>query len=602
MKRLKTYLLLLCLMPFFSLNAKDIKLKISETTFYFGEAKKKVPMGMGTLYVMDRPSKEPVLRQDIITGVFNGNHVSSAEVIFSSGWQFKGELTYKTETISKKPLQSVFYYYLTGNITDPTGIHHYPVENLEMARTTTGKSGSLVTESMVFASEHNVIRLIIQDDIWKATPYVRIAPAIYYQGENNTGIPSGKGIMFLLDSDNLLSGHYYDKVSGDFSGNHIANANYAFSSGWHFNGSLTYDFETIKADPYSVNLTYTLEGELSDPNGEKDIVTGGKLKRVLMPGDIRLIPFTWEQNIQVSNDRISEYEDFVDYTFVYSPTMCEIKENTDKTWTASYEPATDNLEFHYSTGHIIAEYEDGFSIQYPNSDFFEIRNNQITGLLKSFPGSIMHMSEDQSNIFYFDGGRYIGTFMVEQIMCHSNYSQRKTNLQRLMRPDLFLDEVTLMYVDGVYTYSNGKTESWKNGITDYQQNEINGNYDKVSDAIKKTLQEGLAAEGAELERKWQEVLPWLREEYGARNVDAIYNYRLNRRTPLELFQELARLGLIDFVGPTYATKLKNTCHEYIIAMRNRETGMLQYSLILKFVHPFVTSPDWILDRYSTNYN
>ena len=111
----------------------------------------------------------------------------------------------------------------------------------------------------------------------------------------------------------------------------------------------------------------------------------------------------------------------------------------------------------------------------------------------------------------------------------------------------------------------------------------------------------MAEEGAELERRWQAALPDLRKEYGAKDVDAIYNYRLNRRTNVELFKDLARLGLIDLMGPIYSTNAKNSCHEYVISMRNRETGELQYSLILKFVHPFRSSPDWILDRYSTNF-
>lgn len=157
-------------------------------------------------------------------------------------------------------------------------------------------------------------------------------------------------------------------------------------------------------------------------------------------------------------------------------------------------------------------------------------------------------------------------------------------------------------MDGKYTSPDGKTEIWENGITDYQQNKIQGNYEKVSAAVEQARRKEMAAKGVELEKKWQAALPELRGKYGKENVDAVYNYRLNRKTPVELFEDLARLGLIRLIGPIYSPNTKNSINEYVIYMTNRKTGEIQCSLVLKFVHPFWSSPDWILDRYSSEFS
>ena len=602
MRQLKKVLLFLCLFLCFHLQAKDTKVRIAENILYVGAADKKIPAGPGTLYIMDRPSKEPVSHQDVVTGVFNGSNVSSASVVFSSGWKFKGSLSYSVEMFSKKPFLSSFKYYLTGVISDPKDTFSYNVENLMIERKTEGDQGSLDSESKVFSSSPYVIRLIINQDSWTATPFIKLAPAVYYEGEQTLGSPSGRGSISLLNSDDILTGDVLEKVTGTFSGNTINNAIVIFSSGWRFNGLMSYEFVTNDSIPYSTETTFTLNGYLTDTVDETISMNNDRIKMVLTPNQIHLLPYSWEQNINVPYDKLSKYENFVKYDIVTTPVIYELKENgTNKQWEISQRSATEHPEFYYASGHVITEYSEGFSLQYPNTNFFEVKNGKVSAILKTFPGCTIHLDENQSTIYYSDGGRYIGTFSINNIQCHSDYTSLSTRIQELMNPNLFIDEVPLMYIDGVYTYPNGKNENWQQGITDYQQNEINGNYDKVSAAVMKAIQEKMAEEGAELERRWQAALPDLRKEYGAKDVDAIYNYRLNRRTNVELFKDLARLGLIDLMGPIYSTNAKNSCHEYVISMRNRETGELQYSLILKFVHPFRSSPDWILDRYSTNF-
>lgn len=627
------FVLLLLIIPSLAV-AKDSKIKLSESVLYVGQADKKIPAGQGTLYVMDRPSKEPVLRQDVITGTFSSDNITSAKVEFSSGWHFEGNIVYSIETTSKKPLTEVFTYDLTGNLASPDRSKVFNVSNLLLFRQTTKGGEGLKTSSLYFETFQKAddgsnldygVLLSIDKDSWNAKPKQRLAPAVFFDGEKHTKTPSGVGTLEVLASDDLRDNTILNKITGNFSGNEIRNANITFSSGWFFDGSLKYEIEQNQSEPYALELHYNLYGVLEDTSGVRLIVDNDIMSFKVQKGTISLEPFSWIMfypftldeirdkynynaryhdrywNLITLNDKEATWSDIKD-EITYCPGTFTLTQTEENEWKLDYKLSS---EYHFNSGHIATFYnQDDFSIQYPSSDYIEITDLYITCINKTFPDCIIHLSgKKDSKILWFDGGIYEGTFSINDIKSGDGFHSKCEAIHSLMNnPDIFIDETQLMFLDGTYTYPNGKTEKWENGITDYQKNKIDGNYDKVATKIVNTLREELAAQGAELEKKWQKVLPELREKYGRTNVDAVYGYRLNRKMPLELFEDLARYGLIKLFGPIYSPNAKNTLHEYEITMTNRETGEIQYTLVLKFVHPFWSSPDWILDRYSTNYS
>ena len=587
-------------------------MKLSETVLYIGEAAKKIPSGQGTLYVMDRPSKDPVLRQDVITGIFDGNSVSNAEVTFSSGWKFSGSLKYLASQQSKKPLVTTFSYVLTGDITSADGTMCMRVDNLSLGRQTNGDMGSLdlVLDKNFEAKLKDrkgewvdyLVTVDANNDKWKSKAVLKVAPAVYFTGGEIASEPLGKGILTVMDSDNC-EGAVFDKIMGYFMGNQVVNATVTFSSGWRFEGGLSYDIKEKWADPYSLEILYTLDGVIYNEKG-KQAMTAEKdvFKRIVKESSISLEEFSWNQDIQSSVTDFDKYKDYInENNSALSPAEFVLKDDNN-VWSLKVYRASQYPEYHFPSGTVLTVFDDGFALQYPNADYLEIRNSRVKSILKSFPEAILHFGDDDSKIIYTNGDVFEGRYVINDIERDTWVSNNKEKLLELMNPDVYLDEVTLMYINGTFTYVNGKTENWNNGKTDYQQNKINGNYEKAYAALTALEREKRAEQGAALDQKWKAALPELRKKYGRNNVDAVYEYRLNRRTPVELFQDLNRLGLIRLVGPIYSPHLKDTVNEYVIFMTNRETGEEQYSLVLKFVHPFWSSPDWILDSYSTDFS
>ena len=561
---------------------------------------------------MDRPSKEPVIRQDVVTGTFNGNEVTSAEIVFSSKWRFKGQLSFDATTISQKPIHTAITYDLTGSLSNPDESVVLEVKHLILKRTTSGENGSLETESFCFEAGRRTqdgriinykVFLSVDDDEWTTMIRRRIAPAVFFEGGEVSADVSGNGTLYVLASDDLREPVVYDKITGCFCGNEVHDARIDFASGCQFQGDVRYNIREMKDNPYSLDITYTLTGRLWD-NKQVDLsFEEDQLTMSVKAGSIKLQPFTFDSHLWVPGQVVERYSAYIDNgSAAYCNVIYMLEQVTDGHWELSVKTATDNPEYIYPYGYRVTELKDGFSIQYPTTDYLEILNSRVVKIIKSFPEGIVHLDESISHIYYNDGGLFEGTFSINGIQSNTIVDSNVSDLATIMNPDTFLDECVLMYRDGIYTFPDGKTEKWENGITDYQQNKINGNYEKVTEAIEKARREEKAAKGAELSKKWDAALPELRRKYGKENVDAVYNYRLNRKSPLELFEDLARLGLIKLIGPIYSPNSKNRINEYVIYTTNRETGDIQYSLVLKFVHPFWSSPDWILDRYSSEFS
>lgn len=590
---------------------KDARVKLSETVLYVGEASKKVPLGKGTLYVMDRVSKDPVVFQDVIEGTFDGNVVSSAIVSFSSGWHFQGSLRYYVSQVSKKPLKTSFTYELTGTLSSPDSKMSIVVDKLRLVRETTGDTGSLFLSAVepfsgrLMGEDGNLVAYEIsleeKNGQWDARAALKLAPAVFFKGKSVSERPLGKGTLMVLSSNNFNDSKVFDKIVGVFSDNKVDKAKVYFSSGWTYKGNLEYSIVETSSDPYEVEIRYILDGPMYDPSGKNAMSVNGTLKRRVKESSITLMDYSWEQFFPTDEGSRAWYTNYVDGdTSAQMRVKVVLSQNGDE-WAINAYKVGEKDEFYYPSGQIITVHDySHVSIQYPNADYLEINNNTVTGLIKSFPEAIMYFNENESKILYTNGDVYDGTFRINNLEC-SKYGISQEQIKLIMNPNLFIDEVALMYVNGTLTYANGKSEKWEDSKTDVQRNKINGNYDKTYAALLNLQKEQRAEEGAALEKKWQAALPELRRKYGSNNVDAIYEYRLNRKTPVELFKDLSSLGLIRLMGPIYSPKLKNTVHEYVIHVTNRETGEEQYSLVLKFVHPFWSSPDWILDSYSTNF-
>jgi hypothetical protein len=141
-----------------------------------------------------------------------------------------------------------------------------------------------------------------------------------------------------------------------------------------------------------------------------------------------------------------------------------------------------------------------------------------------------------------------------------------------------MNDYRIMYHDGTSTLANGKRDVWKNGLTDYQNNKIAGNYE----GRKELYAQALAEEAKAADKVWEEARPVLEQDYGKRYVDALYGYRLIEGMPLSLFKRLQEMKMpyYDLMGPFSANH--GPFNIYLITVKNRQTGEYQYQRSLYF--------------------
>lgn len=119
------------------------KEKLGKYTVFEGTYKKGVgAIGAGTLTMATKISAldklasvgekqpEPIV-VDVLTGYFNGNHVTSATLLFNSKWKFEGTVDFQVET-SQDGTDQVFYTLTEGLITGPRYSKHFSNKGIKL--------------------------------------------------------------------------------------------------------------------------------------------------------------------------------------------------------------------------------------------------------------------------------------------------------------------------------------------------------------------------------------------------------------------------------------------------------------------------------------
>ena len=474
MKRLIAIVVVVFAVAVAMAGARPKKVKLSETVQYVGEAVKGVPTGEGTIYVNDRPSKEPTVRGDVITGTFDGNEITDAEVVFSSGWRFAGRVVYSAETVTKKPLQTLFEYDLTGTLISPDLRKRFEVTHLIIKRQTDGEDGSLATESMRFNAGRKtlegdiaeyVVNITVREDYWTSTESLRLGPAVYFKGKDISVMPSGEGMMTVFASDDQTDKKVLETVSGKFSDDKVTGATIAFSSGWKFTGNVVYSVEEAESNPYKVELSYELDGDLFDASDKKITeLRSLKVNRTIAPGAIHLKPFENYDSVVPAESTLEKYKTYVKGTDAFYPIIITVEELRDGKWRASTSYPSEVPVIYYRSGHVVKEYGDGFAAQYPGGDVLEIRSSTLVELRKVFPEAGVCLDGNYPNIAYPDTTAYFGSFAIAGVGRGRPVGGYEEAIGRAMDPDTFLDEVELMYIDGLLKHGADTLETWVAGV------------------------------------------------------------------------------------------------------------------------------------------
>lgn len=475
MKRLIAIVVVVFAVAVAMAGARPKKVKLSETVQYVGEAVKGVPTGEGTIYVNDRPSREPTVRGDVVTGTFDDNVITGAEVVFSSGWRFSGRVVYKAETLSKKPLQTVFQYDLSGTLTSPDLRKHFEVEHLIIKRQTDGEEGSLATESMCFDAKRKtlegeladyVVNITVKEDLWTSTEGIRLAPAVFFKGKEVAVRPSGEGTLTIFASDDQTGAKTFDKLTGKFADGAVQGAAIEFSSGWKFSGEANYSVEVLYSDPYEVTVTYKLTGDLFDPSGKKITeLRSTPVTRTVAPGSIYLKPFENYFSVVPDAATLKKYEAYIDDSGAFYPMTLTVEETRDGSWRTSTSYPSEVPVIWFKGGSTVKEYPDGFAVHNPVSDL-EVRSGALVEFRReASPGAYICLSEPMQGIEYrTDSTSYIGSFEVAGVGLGRPVGGKEKALGEAFGTFTLLDEIPLMYIDGIVTHVGDTLAVWSSGV------------------------------------------------------------------------------------------------------------------------------------------
>ncbi len=558
MKRnLLVLLMTVFLLPSLSF-AKEKTIKLGKTMIYTGEVlDKKTPSGYGFI-VFNNQAKRPS-EADTIRGLFSieGESlvVSNAMGVFANGARFQGEITISIKVISEKPVIEKAVCDLNGHLEWPG--NPMTTGQFKVCRQTN--------------CEANTFELTLDPFDTKDVNTMIYRHGAYKGNLENGSTPKGEGMLSVVAYNRYASTKVLDVIEGVFDGNHVTNAKLKFNSGYQFVGDLDYDVSENGNDEV---YTYNLDGYLMDNTGKGLLLDSA---------------FVIRRHTDFSTFR-TMIEDFVGSSYLYyldneytSLTGCDtlkvlrkvsISEKKPGIWQHILDFAENEPVYYYNNGAVVTKFKNGFTVDRKDASFV-VKDGHLSEFLKDYEEGFFHYVKDgQSQIIYYDGSKYEGTLSISSDHeCRSIEEEVSTYLE-VPR----MNDYRIMYHDGTSTLANGKRDVWKNGLTDYQNNKIAGNYE----GRKELYAQALAEEAKAADKVWEEARPVLEQDYGKRYVDALYGYRLIEGMPLSLFKRLQEMKMpyYDLMGPFSANH--GPFNIYLITVKNRQTGEYQYQRSLYF--------------------
>lgn len=558
MKRIITLLILVALaFPKLSV-AKDKTIKIGKTVIYTGEvADKKTPSGAGVIVFNNQAKK--ATEADTIRGLFSTRgevyEVSDAVASFANGAIFFGEATIRIETLSDKPVVEKITCVLDGHLEWPGN----PVVTGTFTMNRTTNCGDNTSEL--------ALNTINPKEVWTMIHHHGA-----YQGELKNGtIPKGRGTLYVVADKHFELDKVIDVVEGVFDGNTVTDAKMTFNSGYGFIGDLEY--EVLEKGDDEI-FKYNLNGVLKDSKGNTMFCDSAfviKRHTDYIHARTSIDDFNGTSNIRYLD---KEYVHLTGCDTLEVSRRLKLSEKPFGTWNREFGFAEEEPVYYYTNGTQVKVLKDGINVD--RGDFnYQVKDGHLMEFFKVYKEGIFHyVKAGQSEIIYNDGSKYRGTLSIStDHECKSIEDEVKAYIE-VPR----MNDYRIMYLEGTTTLANGKTDIWKEGITDYQSNKIAGNYERIETVVAASLRE----EAKEATKAWDAARPLLEQEFGKYYVDVFYGYRLEVGMPLELFKRAQQMGLpyYELLGP-FSTN-KGPFNSYVISIKNRETGELQYQRSIKF--------------------
>lgn len=551
--QLKALLLLFLACTSSASFADDIKtLKLGKTIIYTGQvSKEKMPEGNGTLILFNQPKN--ATSGDTIMGSFSSEgdilKIDKAKAKLANGAFFEGSMTVAYQIILKKTIIEEADYKFDGDLSWPGELRAFG--NFEAHRTT--------------KCEENVFELQ-KTPTNPTTVYSVIGKHLLYKGDLSAdGKPQGNGALYILAKENDDIKKCIDQLSGTFNG-------------FHVDGSFLINVVPIKGQ---------VDIEIEESATETKLLyhVNGLLLDEVVPLDTTL---TITRHI--NNNTLRSYID--DFSFSQELYCVRLTEKYVKYTGSRNSKALYNIKFFSDGGsekrlaeqYPIFNYDNGYQIQTnldnsfsvirPDGTFMKIgKDDEVVEFAKAYKEGVLHYIDDgDSEIIYYNGDVYNGTIKL---------SIDGKEISKNKWIESFIDQETMndfciAFVDGTYKHNNGHIDLWKDQITEIQKNKVDGSYENVAKVLVGIQESQLA----EAETKWAQAKPALVKQFGKNHVDNIYNYKLSKGMPLDMFFAMRNMGLPYFLlsGPY---NYGGVGSYYILQITNRKTGA-EFGRIIRF--------------------
>lgn len=182
-----------------------------------------------------------------------------------------------------------------------------------------------------------------------------------YEGEAQKKSPEGPGRLVISNQEYIKNAPIYsDVIEGEFADNHVPNAHVTFSSGWTFDGAVTFYYTLEQKKPLVESVRYVLSGgSITHDNDRFTIAEGDSISivRTITATNKNEADFqasftphiftVTQQEFQSSTTDVDQFVGATDFTVTASILFSE-SEPTN--WTHSLSPENNTFTLNYSNG------------------------------------------------------------------------------------------------------------------------------------------------------------------------------------------------------------------------------------------------------------
>lgn len=432
----------------------------------------------------------------------------------------------------------------------------------------------------------------------------KIAPGVWFEGAVNAeGLPTGHGTLRVVNAAKVKKATRAEAITGDFEGNVVKNAQF-LSTNWKYTGDMQWNLMP-EEEGLSVIEYHLTDGRLLAQTIDKAQMSKDKVREVLQPYTITPDNDTRIKRLFSEKGQFKLEPFCINYIEEGEDTDGQLLSITgEKAWTSKgtkkceefgtllvQQNGSNDKTKVYANGTIVTEKDSHKLIETATGNYIDYDTNGriVHDLVWSYPEAIVHynINGKESSILYADGHSFKGEFSIGKL----NNTRDLSCIKSINVPSL--NDVDVIYRNGVETSLNGVTTNWSSYVTDQQQEKMGKSGLNLVKELEKLGKEMVAEDASKLEA----ARPQLAAKYGAANVNNIFNYKVEKGMPIELFRELRRMDnpLIEVSQEVYSSSDYFKRKTMMVVLRDRKTNEIVFQQFIHFnlgdrVYAITSSP------------